>query len=316
MKSSPSVSIVITCYNSERFVGEALDSVLAQTYRPKVEIIAVDDGSTDKTADIVAQFPEVRYTYQRNRGVSSARNLGIQASTGEYILFLDYDDRLLPEAVATLVPLLEDRPDCAIAVGEHRYIDSYNQVTRFSTKELDGRNDLELKLLSNNFIESPGSCMMRRSALLEVGLFNDSLHGGEDYELYLRLARRYKIVGTSAVVSDYRRHDNNTTATKAAMMLNTVHSVLEMERPHLGEDRAKLKRLRSCARFTSRLYGRPLTRQLIGNPDMFSEEGRQNLSLLRRYYPVGFLAALLLHPFAMLTRHAGKLRRTTLPTSS
>jgi glycosyltransferase involved in cell wall biosynthesis len=301
MNSSPTVSIVVTCYNSARFLGEALDSVLAQTYRPKVEIVAVDDGSTDKTADILAQFPEVRYVYQPNQGVSAARNLGIQASTGEFLLFHDHDDRLLPEAAATLVQLLEHRPDCAIAVGEHRYIDSHGQVTRLSTKELDGRNDLELKLLGHNFIETPGSCMVRRSALLEVGLFNDSMEGGEDYELYLRLARRYKIVGTSTFVSDYRRHDNNTTG-NSAMMLRTVHLVLEMERPHLGADRTKLERLRSCGRSTSRLYGRPLTRQLIGSPAMFSKEGRRNLSLLRRYYPVGFLAALLLYPFAMLKR--------------
>src|ERR1700733_11467320 len=305
MDSSPTVSIVITCYNSARFLREALESVLAQTYRPKVEIVAVDDGSTDETADILAQFPEVRYVYQSNRGVSAARNLGIQASTGEYLLFHDHDDRLLPEATATLVQLLEDRPDCAIAVGEHRYIDSQGLVTRLSTKELDGRNDLELKLLGHNFIETPGSCMVRRSALLEVGLFNDSMEGGEDYELYLRLALRYKIVGTSTFVSDYRRHDNNTTG-NSAMMLRTVHLVLEMERPHLGADRTKLERLRSCGRSTSRLYGRPLTRQLIGSPAMFSKEGRRNLSLLRRYYPVGFLAALLLYPFAMLKRIASR----------
>jgi glycosyltransferase involved in cell wall biosynthesis len=303
MNSSPTVSIVIACYNSARFLGEALDSVLAQTYRPKVEIVAVDDGSTDKTADILAQYPEVRYVYQRNQGVSAARNLGFQESTGEYLLFLDHDDRLLPEAVATLVQLLEHRPDYAIAVGEHRYIDSHGQVTRLSTKELDGNNDLELKLLEHNFIETPGSCMVRRSALLEVGVFDDSIEGGEDYELSLRLARRYKIAGTSTVVSDYRRHDNNTTG-NSAMMLRTVHLVIEMERPHLGEDRTKLERLRSCARRTSRLYGRPLTRQLLGSPAMFSKEGRQSLSLLRRYYPVGFVAALLLYPFAMLKRNA------------
>jgi len=305
MNSSPTVSIVITCYNSARFIGEALDSVLAQAYRPKVEIVAVDDGSTDKTADILAQYPEVRYVYQRNQGVSAARNLGIQESTGEYLLFLDHDDRLLPEAIATLVQLLEHRPDYAIAVGEHRYIDSHGQVTRLSTKELDGNNDLELKLLEHNFIETPGSCMVRRSALLEVGVFDDSIAGGEDYELCLRLARRYKIAGTSTVVSDYRRHDNNTTG-NSAMMLRTVHLVIEMERPHLGTDRIKLERLRSCARRTSRLYGRPLTRQLIGSPAMFSKEGRRNLSLLRRYYPVGFLAALLLYPFAMLKRNASR----------
>ena len=305
MNSSPTVSIVISCYNSARFLGEALDSVLAQTHRPKVEIVAVDDGSTDNTAEILAQYPEVRYVYQRNQGVSAARNLGIQESTGEYLLFLDHDDRLLPEAIATLVQLLEHRPDYAIAVGEHRYIDSHGQVTRLSTKELDGNNDLELKLLEHNFIETPGSCMVRRSALLEVGLFDSSIEGGEDYELCLRVARRYKIAGTSTVVSDYRRHDNNTTG-NSAMMLRTVHLVIEMERPHLGKDQIKLERLRSCARRTSRLYGRPLTRQLIGSPAMFSKEGRQNLSLLRRYYPVGFVAALLSYPFAMLKRNAAR----------
>src|SRR6201999_4142542 len=100
------------------YLRDFVDSVLAQTY-PAIEIIVVDDGSTDETRAVAGRLP-VQYVWQENRGVSAARNNGIRHSNGKYILFLDYDDRLLPRAVEINVKLLEEHPECAMAVGEHR----------------------------------------------------------------------------------------------------------------------------------------------------------------------------------------------------
>src|ERR1700679_761230 len=91
---TPLVSVVIPSYNSARYLGETIESVLAQTYAP-VEIIVVNDGSTDTTAEIAQSYP-VQYVYQKNGGISAARNIGVFHSRGKYVLFLDHDDRLLP----------------------------------------------------------------------------------------------------------------------------------------------------------------------------------------------------------------------------
>ena len=111
----PLVSVIIPCYNSARYLAETIESVLAQTY-PRVEIILIDDGSTDATAQIAQDYP-VNYVYQANRGISAARNSGFLHSQGKYVLFLDHDDRLLPRGVEAGVKLLEEHPECAIAVA-------------------------------------------------------------------------------------------------------------------------------------------------------------------------------------------------------
>src|ERR1700722_9202668 len=95
--TSPLVSVVIPCYNSERYLAEAIESVRRQTY-PRTEIIVIDDGSTDGTARIARSSP-VHYFYQPNSGISAARNRGLLHCHGEYVLFLDHDDCLLPKAI-------------------------------------------------------------------------------------------------------------------------------------------------------------------------------------------------------------------------
>ena len=88
------VSVVIPCYNQAHFLGEAIESVLAQTY-PHLEIVVVDDGSTDNTGEVAARYPGVRYVRQENQGLAAARNTGLRHSSGDYLVFLDADDRLL-----------------------------------------------------------------------------------------------------------------------------------------------------------------------------------------------------------------------------
>src|SRR5215208_5142350 len=98
MNHCPTISVIIPCYNGAGFLSEAIESVLAQRY-PDLETIVVDDGSTDNSLAIAAQYPEIRSISQRNAGVAAARNTGLRYSAGEYIVFLDQDDRLLPDAL-------------------------------------------------------------------------------------------------------------------------------------------------------------------------------------------------------------------------
>ena len=159
------VSVVIPCYNSARYLAETIESVRLQTY-PRIEIIVVDDGSTDETARI-ARSCGVRYIYQTNRGISAARNTGILHGQGKYVLFLDHDDRLLPRAVETGVKLLEEHPDCTLAVGEHRYIGPDGAAIGYSNKCAVGRDHYQM-LLESNFVETPCSVLHRRSGLAQT----------------------------------------------------------------------------------------------------------------------------------------------------
>src|SRR3712207_5573157 len=119
--NTPLVSVVIPCYKQAHFLGEAIESVLAQSY-PHFEVVVVDDGSTDNTSEVAARYPGVRCVRQDNQGLAAARNSGLAHSKGEYLLFLDADDRLLPHALEVGVERLEAHPECAFVSGRYRNI--------------------------------------------------------------------------------------------------------------------------------------------------------------------------------------------------
>ena len=281
------VSVVIPCYNSNRYLAEAIESALLQSYS-RIEIVVVDDGSTDETARIARSYP-VHYIYQANRGMSAARNTGVRHCQGEYVLFLDHDDRLLPRAVETGVKLLEEHPECAHAVGEHRYIGADGRAIGYSNKRAAGR-DHYLMLLEHNFIETPCSALHRRSGLESTGGFDENLKGAEDHEFYLRTARQSTWVAHEAPVAEYRLHESSTSR-NAERMLEVSYRVLEMELPFVEGDREKLRAHRRGVKFVERHYGRRLTRELLGANLTTLENGRK-LKLLKRHYRLGFAAVL------------------------
>jgi glycosyltransferase involved in cell wall biosynthesis len=284
----PLVSVVIPCYNSARFLGEAIESVLLQTY-PRIEIILVDDGSTDETAQIARSYP-VQYIYQANRGISAARNTGIFRAQGKYVLFLDHDDRLLPRGVETGVELLEEHPECSVAVGEHRYIGADGQPIGCSNKRAAGRDPYPM-LLEHNFIETPCSALHRRSGLALTGVFDESVQGAEDHELYLRTARQSACIAHEVPVAEYRLHETNTSR-DAEKMLLVSYRVMEMELPYLKGDPEKLRLHRRGVKFLERQYGRRLTRELINKGRPITQEYQRKLERLRQHYVLGFAVVL------------------------
>src|SRR5689334_18886634 len=124
ISARPTVSVVITCFNQGRFLADAIRSVQRQTYR-NIEILVVDDGSTDNTRDVALSFADARYVYQPNAGLSAARNKGIKKSRGAFLVFLDADDWLYPEAIAINLDYLTKNPEWAFVSGWHDKVDEW-----------------------------------------------------------------------------------------------------------------------------------------------------------------------------------------------
>src|SRR3984957_20996398 len=144
------VSIIIICFNQGHYLQESIESALAQTAR-RTEIIVVNDGSTDQTADIARAYPRVIYVYQPNRGVSAARNSGLRPSTGDFVLFLDADDRLLPDAATLSLHCVEEYPESGFVFGRYRKIDG-NGVVVSPPNSAAPECDFYCELLKRNLI--------------------------------------------------------------------------------------------------------------------------------------------------------------------
>lgn len=254
----PLVSVVIPCWNQAHFLGEAIESVLDQTY-DRIEVAVVDDGSVDNCRQVVQRYPGVRYHYQSNRGAAAARNAGLGESRGEFIAFLDADDRLLSSAIEIGVTALQQDPRLAGAVGACRDIDPAGALLGIPAQPLIHR-DHYLALLKSCFILSGSSVVFTRSCLGAVAGFNESLRTGDDYDLYLRLARHYPLECHGRVVTEYRRHASSLTTDPAV----TLAGELDALRAQRGVLRSRHERsaLRSGRRRAKRVHGSALRRRL------------------------------------------------------
>jgi len=191
----PLVSVVIPTYNRAASIGEALDSVLAQTY-PAMEIIVVDDGSTDDTRQILMQrYPQVRYFHQENGGVSRARNRAIREARGEFIAFLDSDDLWLPDKTEKQVACFKQHPDAGLVHTDADFLDNTGpepvllartSKTQFST------GDIVVNLFTR-FSLNTQTVMMRKAVFQTVGYFDEELRALEDDNLWIRVAIRYPL---------------------------------------------------------------------------------------------------------------------------
>jgi glycosyltransferase involved in cell wall biosynthesis len=279
------VSVVIPCYNQAHFLGEAIESVLSQTYK-RFEIIVVDDGSTDDTAEVAARYPAVRCIRQRNKGLSAARNSGLNASCGSFLVFLDADDRLLPEALQKGLDCLNAHPECALVYG--RYV-NINADASFLTPGADPRPQSEpyLELLRRNFIGTTAAAMFRRSVFSSVRGFSTELAACEDYDLYFRIVREFPICCHDTVVSEYRQHDG-TISRDNELMLRASMGVRYLQWQYARGNRAYKEALKSGVQSAQAYYGKKLIAQAGSNlrAGEWRAAGRKLLTIIR-YYPRG-----------------------------
>ena len=244
MQSSPTISVVITCYNQGKYLREAIESVLAQSYK-YCEIIIIDDGSTDHTKFVVDGYPQVKYIYQVNQGVSSARNTGIEHSNGEFICFLDADDWLLPNGLEINLQHIEENKEVAFVSGAYVFVNMHYPFARFVPAERLSREerytvdepkfpvtrDHYKQFLRGNYV-GMHAAVLYRHWVFEEFRFDTSLTGCEDYDLFLRISRKYPVLDHGAPIAAYRRHGNNTTA-NTAMMLRFALDVLDRQKNNL-----------------------------------------------------------------------------------
>jgi glycosyltransferase involved in cell wall biosynthesis len=286
-----SVSVVIPCYNQGRFLREAIASAAAQ--RGLVpEIVVVDDGSTDETHAVATQAGIVRYLRQERRGLSEARNSGWRASSGNYLIFLDADDRLLPGAVEAGLEALRRWPHVAFAFGHYELIDEHGVVLptwrerRFADDRTFATGDFELVLpdgrcagrspqprrvsdyytamLRRNCVSMHAAVLYRRAVLEEAGGFDESLAALEDYELYLRVTRTHPAACHDQVIAQYRRHPG-AMSRDTLNMLRMALFVLHEQRPYLAEYPSATEAYQAGLTFWKRHYGKQLIRDLPGH---------------------------------------------------
>jgi glycosyltransferase involved in cell wall biosynthesis len=248
----PLVTIVIPSFNLGRFAGEAIGSALAQTH-PAIEVIVVDDGSTDDSLDRLRADPRIRdgraaLRAQANAGVARARNAGAARARGEYLVFLDADDLLEPEYVARCLAALQAAPpSVAYAYTQMRYFGAAEGIYR--SKPFSRR-----RLIRGNFVNA--SALVRRDAFEAAGGFDPGLTGHEDHGLWVALlAQGRGGVLVAEPLLRYRRHAEASRNTLTRARLRDLHADVAIRHPrlfwlhlllHPGRARAAAERLRQA----------------------------------------------------------------------
>jgi glycosyltransferase involved in cell wall biosynthesis len=188
---SPLVSVIIPTYNRAWILKEAVDSVLAQEFKD-FEVVVVDDGSTDATAELLATYAgRVTVLRQTNRGVSAARNAGLAAARGELIAFLDSDDIWLSGKLSTQVAFFQSHPDALIHQTEELWVKNGRRMNPGNRHRK--RSGMIFEPSLDLCLVSPSAVMMRRELLDRVGGFDEGLPACEDYDLWLRVSCSYPV---------------------------------------------------------------------------------------------------------------------------
>lgn len=250
----PAVSVVLPVRNGEATIGEAVASVLGQTWGD-LELIVVDDGSTDGTRDVLAAISDVRLRMLSAPGVGPAasRNRGIAHAAANTVAFIDADDVWLPRKLETQLAALDRSAAAAVAYCWTDYLDEAGRYVGPDGRPVFDRDVYE-HLLTHNFIDSGSNIVVRKRALLDVGCFDESLPVVEDWDLYIRLAARHAFVCIPAVLVHYRLSATSLT-TRVLLMEDAFWTVVDRA---FAEAPASLQRLKrkSVSLFYEYLVGK------------------------------------------------------------
>jgi glycosyltransferase involved in cell wall biosynthesis len=280
------VSVIIPCYKQREYLKEAIDSILNQTY-PHFEILVVDDGSPDNVEEVVQQYTQVKLIKQPNQGAAVARNNGILASKGAYLIFLDSDDRLLPDALQVSVDFLSAHPQCAYVTGLVQLIDTKGNFLTIPP-QLHVETDHFRTLLQANYIWTPGVVMYRRSVFDTHAGFDSTAGGSADYELNIRIARTLPIGCHGRIILEYRQHEANMSSNLAYMLKSGV-GVRRAGLKYVRHDQRLLKACETGIRIVQDDVGKRLISQI--GKKLLNKAPRKGLirdiGSVLKYYPGG-----------------------------
>ncbi len=280
-RTEPRVSIVIPNYNHGDYLSQAIESALAQTY-PQVEVIVVDDGSTDHSAQVLARYADrVRCIHQENAGLSAARNTGLDLARGDYVALLDADDMLEPDYLQTLVPILEKDPGLGGVYCGYRFVDQHGRPLPEVQSRVVPSTAFYDALLGGNFLV-PESMLLRRRCYQEAGPFDTALTACEDWDMWLRVARREQVVGTSRVLSRHRVLSGSMSSDPARMIRNRLQVLAK----HLGPPPTEVTAQNRAIR---RAYGKAYLSAAVEHLQGGDRSGAvAYLAQMARLYPEGF----------------------------
>ncbi len=203
---SPLVSVILATYNMARYLADAIRSVLKQS-QPDLELLVIDDGSTDHTREITESFKDdvrLRYYWQPNSGQTRAKNVGIGLACGQFVAFCDADDMWTTDKLERQLPAFDDAGRVAVVYSRNRRVDENGvPLGSSSSSPLFPSGHVTQQLFVENFI-SFGTAMIRRSCLTEVGGFDETHRMGIDWDLWLRLSTKYEFRYVDAVTYLYR----------------------------------------------------------------------------------------------------------------
>lgn len=255
------VSVIIPTHNAAQFIEQTVQSVLRQTH-PDFDVVVVDDGSTDETRRVLAPYENrIRYVYQDNQERSVARNRGMRESSGEYLVFLDSDDVLLPNKLAVQAAALDQCPNVGVVVSGYQYIDAKGTVIR-EDRPWDRQPDLNLESLLLSGLTPPHAAMIRRAWAERIGGFDTTLavYGAEDMDFWFRLSLAGCAMSwVPEIVCQYRVHAHNTSR-NAKAHYQSLYSVYDklFANPELPRNVRSLRRdvyTRARLAEAGRLYG-------------------------------------------------------------
>jgi glycosyltransferase involved in cell wall biosynthesis len=281
------VSVVIPCFGQAHFLPEAIESVLAQTY-PHLEILVIDDASADNASPVAARYPGVRCLRGENTGMAGARNLGIRSTSGDLLVFLDSDDRLLPSAIETGIEMLEKHPESAAAIGTYQRIAQDGTPIKTHEQPIVRREHYP-RLLTENWAGFPARAVYRRAVFEHVEGFDSELDAAADFGLNLEIVRQFPVWSHGALVAEHRTHGDNSSGDAARMLSQTLAAV-RRQRPHVKGDPDLRRAYRTARRHWKAYYGELLVSQ-IGESLRERHPGKalREAGTLVRHYPRGLL---------------------------
>ena len=258
----PLISVIIPAYQHGECVAEALESVLAQTFRD-FEIIVINDGCTDSTDKVLRPYVEknlIRYFHQENQGISATRNRGLSLASGEFVAFLDDDDVWPRDKLEWQVEVMVNSP--VLVVGGLSSIFG-KKSDRKAVIESAGYSKFDTWMLfGGNPFGSPGQTLIRKSALLEIGGFDPAIWGADDHDVWIRLSRLGEIRRYDRISLMYRVHDSNTSRDAGRMFENAEKVIRKNLQGVTGPEKLRLER--QGFRFLFRYGGKKLIWRGVG----------------------------------------------------